>query len=263
MARKSGKTRTSIQQEYYKQRSRISRSIKRMEKQGYIFPEFSMPSVPKKITKSSISRLQKITPKSLREKYGLAINEATGEAKPAQEEFNRRRIQSAKQSPKTRERNKAQQFNDEYFPTKTNIVLNNFADQAQSMVGGKEYLQGLLEMIDPVKNEELIDRKSYYSRSRRAKDKSNKAARTVASLIERIIRNKQSNKVAYNIIQNGDNFRLQNAIDRMLYSYEAEEVSAALSEVISLLTNNGKLTSQDYFELSNADTSDDDGYDYD
>lgn len=263
MARKSGKTRTLIQQEYYKQRSRISKAIKRMEKQGYIFPDFSMPSVPKKITKASISRLQKITPKSLREKYGLALDSVTGEVKEAQSEFNRRRIQAAKQSPKTRERNKAQQFSDNYFPTKTNIVLNNFADQAQSIVGGKEYLQGLLEMIDPVKNGEIIDFKSYYARKASAREKSNKAARTIASLIERIIRNKQSNKVAYNIIKNGDNTRLQNAIERMLYSYEAEEVSAATSEVISLLTANGKLTSQDYFELSNADISDDDGYDYD
>lgn len=262
MARKSGKIRTPIQQEYYKQRARISRAIKRMEKQGYIFPEFTMPSIPKKITKSSISRLQKITPKSLREKYGLALNEVTGEVKQAQEEFNRRRIRSAKQSAKTRERNKAQQFSDAYFPTKTNIVINNFVDQAASQVeGGKEYLLELLDMVEHIKEDTGFDTTAYYKRKRSAQDKSTKAANTVARLIRRIIRDKKANQVAYNIFKNGDNSRIQAAIDHMLYDSSDDRISSALSDVISILTNNGALTAQDYYYLS--DRSDDDGYDYD
>ena len=250
MATTKRKTRTPIQTQYYKERTRITRAIKRMEKQGYIFPDFTMPTVPKKITKASIAKLAKLTPKHLREKYGYALNESTGEVKEAQAEFNRRRIQSAKKSPKTRERNKAVEYSDQYFPTKTSIVLNNFADQAESTVGGREYMEELLRQIDPVLNYETIDTKSYYARSRKAKDQSNKSATTVANLIRRIIHGKQANKVAYNIIQNGDNSRIQNAIDRMLYSYEAEEVIAARTEVISLLTNNGKLSASDYYVLS-------------
>ena len=245
MARKSGKTRTAIQQEYYKQRSRISRSIKRMEKQGYIFPEFNMPSVPKKITKSSISRLQKITPKSLREKYGLALDTSTGEVKEAQAEFNRRRIQSAKQSPKTRARNAAERFNEQYFPTEASIVLNNFADQAESIVNGREYLENIIERLTYPE-----DMNSYQYRKKEARLKSNDAVNRVVDIIEKIIRNKAANKVAHNIMHNGKNPQLQSAIDRMLYSYETEEVAQARSELISLLTDNGALSSYDYYVLS-------------
>lgn len=245
MARKSGKTRSPIQQEYYKQRSRISKAIKRMEKQGYIFPEFSMPSVPKKITKSSISRLQKITPKSLREKYGLALDTTTGEVKEAQVEFNRRRLQSAKQSPKTRARKQAEEFNERYFPTEASIVLNNFVDQAESIVDGREYLENI---IDRLTYPEDMD--SYQYRKKEARIKSNNAADRVVDIIQKIIRNKSANKVAHNIMHNGKNPQVQSAIDRMLYSYEVEEIVQARSELISLLTDNGALSSYDYYVLS-------------
>ena len=59
----------SIVKQYKKERGRIQRQINRMKKRGYTFSENVLPAIPKKITKGSINRLEKITTQKL---YKLA-----------------------------------------------------------------------------------------------------------------------------------------------------------------------------------------------
>lgn len=65
-------------QEYMKERKRIQKAISRQKKSGYIIPENLLPDIPKRITKASINRLKKITPKMIRSKSDL-IDFTTGE----------------------------------------------------------------------------------------------------------------------------------------------------------------------------------------
>ena len=65
-------------QEYMKERKRIQQAISRQKKSGYIIPENLLPDIPKRITKASINRLKKITPKTIRSKSEL-IDFTTGE----------------------------------------------------------------------------------------------------------------------------------------------------------------------------------------
>ena len=65
-------------QEYMKERKRIQQAISRQKKSGYIVPENLLPDIPKRITKASINRLKKITPKTIRSKSEL-IDFTTGE----------------------------------------------------------------------------------------------------------------------------------------------------------------------------------------
>lgn len=65
-------------QEYMKERKRIQQSISRQKKSGYIVPENLLPDIPKRITKASINRLKKITPKTIRNKSEL-VDFTTGE----------------------------------------------------------------------------------------------------------------------------------------------------------------------------------------
>lgn len=58
-----------IIKQYKKERGRIQRQISRMKKRGYTFSEQVLPDIPKRITKGSINRLQKITTQKL---YQLA-----------------------------------------------------------------------------------------------------------------------------------------------------------------------------------------------
>lgn len=65
-------------QEYMKERKRIQQAISREKKGGYIPPENLLPDIPKRITKASINRLKKITPKTIRSKSEL-VDFTTGE----------------------------------------------------------------------------------------------------------------------------------------------------------------------------------------
>lgn len=65
-------------QEYMKERKRIQQAISWQKKSGYIPPENLLPDIPKRITKASINRLKKITPKTIRSKSEL-VNFTTGE----------------------------------------------------------------------------------------------------------------------------------------------------------------------------------------
>lgn len=65
-------------QEYMKERKRIRQAISLQKKSGYIVPENLLPDIPKRITKASINRLKKITPKTIRSKSEL-VDFTTGE----------------------------------------------------------------------------------------------------------------------------------------------------------------------------------------
>lgn len=68
----------TLKQKYMKERKRIQQAISREKKSGYIVPESLLPDIPKRITKASINRLKKITPKTIRSKSEL-IDFTTGE----------------------------------------------------------------------------------------------------------------------------------------------------------------------------------------
>lgn len=51
-----------LKKEYYKNRTRIQRFVRSVEKRGYTFEENILPKIPKRITEGSIRRLAKITP---------------------------------------------------------------------------------------------------------------------------------------------------------------------------------------------------------
>lgn len=67
------------QQQYNKELKRIKSFIKRAEKRGYIFPKNAIPNKPKRISKSSVSRLHKITPEKLYNKAEYASELTQGE----------------------------------------------------------------------------------------------------------------------------------------------------------------------------------------
>ena len=71
----------SIKSNYYKERKRIERYIKRLERAGAEV-EFNVPNIPKRITSASVSRLQKITPDKILAKTTIeTIDYETAELK--------------------------------------------------------------------------------------------------------------------------------------------------------------------------------------
>ena len=66
MAKRNKKTEN--QKAYQKERRRLLQAVNRAKKQGYIFPENIIPSIPKRVTKKSLERIQLLKPKDLYKK---------------------------------------------------------------------------------------------------------------------------------------------------------------------------------------------------
>ena len=92
---------TEAEKLYSKQLKRIKQFIRRAEKRGFIFEEDVIPQKPKKVTKASVRKLEKLTPEKLYKK-SLYLEESTGEIEEAQKRRKEERKQSAKKAAKTR-----------------------------------------------------------------------------------------------------------------------------------------------------------------
>lgn len=95
----------AIKDDYMKQRRRIQRAISRMEKGGYILPENVLPPIPKRITRASVRRLEKITSDVLYKKSRY-VDIETGEIVSGTVARDRKRSEAAKKAAETRRRNK-------------------------------------------------------------------------------------------------------------------------------------------------------------
>jgi hypothetical protein len=78
MSGKPKRKMSATEKEYRKERKRVQSFIKRAEKRGYVFENFTLPEKPKKITQASVNRLKKLTPKELYKKAQFIAPE-TGE----------------------------------------------------------------------------------------------------------------------------------------------------------------------------------------
>lgn len=249
------KKRTPIEKEYFKQRKRLQAAIKREEKRGFIV-SYELPSVPKKITKASVSRLKKITPKKIREK-SYAINPETGEATSAQGAFVRSRWKTPEKEQKKAEalalqakeieRKEAERKSEQFFPNEIDIVLNNYEDMMLSRVLPSDVIKEIKNILE---NPDFL---SSVRRSYEARYKSQKGIDLLLKIINSIIANKKSNQVAMNIIKNGELQSLMSAIEATMYGSDAQEIELELNKAVSILTDNGKLTVTQFRDIAQTD----------
>lgn len=75
---------TENQKAFQKERRRLLQAVRRGKKQGYIFPEDVVPSIPKRVTKKRLEKIKAIKPSDL---YKIAeyVYEETGEIVPAEQ----------------------------------------------------------------------------------------------------------------------------------------------------------------------------------
>ena len=130
---------TQTQKEYKKQRRRVQRAVKKLEKIGYIFDENVVPKIPKKITKASVQRLANITPEKLREKSEYIIGEEVVKYKTHKKEIK----QEIKRIRESLKQEQEKTVND-YIPTVSYIdifretVINSLPDNRAFYHGRNE-----------------------------------------------------------------------------------------------------------------------------
>lgn len=92
-----------LEQAYRKERKRIQQFIRRAKKRGFVFEENILPDKPKKITRSSVTRLQKITPSVLYQKSTVVTPQ--GEVVKGTKARQQERFVSARKGAQTRMHN--------------------------------------------------------------------------------------------------------------------------------------------------------------
>lgn len=126
------KKKTENQKAFQKERRRLLQAVRRAEKQGYIFPEDVVPTLPKRVTKKKLEKIQATKPSDL---YKIAqyVYEETGEIVPAEQ-----RKQEVKQQgiAKATRKKKAKQpkitVPKEYYPTISIIdIIRDRIDELQ------------------------------------------------------------------------------------------------------------------------------------
>nr|DAJ97965.1 MAG TPA: hypothetical protein [Caudoviricetes sp.] len=112
------KRRTQNQKAFQKERRRLLQAINRAKKQGYIFPENIVPSLPKRVTKKSLERIQLLKPKDLYKKAQY-LYEETGEIVSAEERKQEvKRLAIEKRKLKRKKKSKTQEITTPiYYPT--------------------------------------------------------------------------------------------------------------------------------------------------
>lgn len=105
MAKRKKRKLTQTRVEYNKQRKRIQNFISRAKKQGYIFDENIIPAIPKRVTKASVSRLARLTPKELYKK-AVYVSRETGEIETPEEHKKRIRKEVAQKDKATKAQKK-------------------------------------------------------------------------------------------------------------------------------------------------------------
>lgn len=115
MAKKKSRKLSQTRKEYNKQRKRIQSFLSKARKQGYIFDDNVLPQIPKKITKASVSRLEKLTPQELYKK-AVYVSRETGEIETPEEHKKRIRKEAKVKEKETKARKKKQAQKKQSFP---------------------------------------------------------------------------------------------------------------------------------------------------
>ena len=109
---------TEKQKAYQKERRRLLQTVNRAKKQGYIFPENIVPSLPKRVTKKSLQRIQNLKSQDLYKKAQY-LYEETGEIVSAEQRKQEvKRIGIEKRKLTRKKKSKSQEITTTiYYPT--------------------------------------------------------------------------------------------------------------------------------------------------
>ena len=217
---------------YSKQLKRIKQFIHRAEKRGFVFEEDIIPQRPKKVTKASVRKLEKLTPEKLYKK-SLYVEESTGEIEEAQKRRKEERKQSARKAVKTRkERQKARRNWTKEYAEKNREQLPS---------EGKESFKNA---IDEFVSRLQIDT-SWLGRKRRrsvALQETIHSQGILMNLINQQIELYGEEEIGNRLQANSD--KLSELISIILWDSKAEAIQSATRVFAETLTSNSLMPSQ-------------------
>lgn len=210
--------------EYMKQRRRIQRFIKSAEKNGFIIPENTLPSIPKKITQQSVNRLKKITPKSIYEKSEYVSDLSYGEIVSANKGKKLRRARQAELSRMRRETEAAIKANtkerqEQYTPKAVVIAYDNVVEHVISRLSAP--------IIVNYRGSTPSKREVQYYR----KEQADSLLRMLQSEVARV----GKEEVGKRFLSAGK--ELETTIDRLFYTSSQEQIDTSYRELAEIIMN--------------------------
>lgn len=123
----------SIRSDYMKERRRIQRRIRALEKRGYTVDKSILPPIPKRPTKASINRLKNITAEKIYSKAKYTTPE--GKTIKGAERRKQERRAAARKAAETRKERKKKyyEYEEEYFPAnESDIIIERLYDMIRA-----------------------------------------------------------------------------------------------------------------------------------
>lgn len=169
---KTLKPKSDIERAYDRQRNRLKRRVKSFQERGYIFSKDPIPPKPKKVTKASVRRLEKITPDILYKKAEFVVYE-TGEIisgvegrKLERQEAQRKAQQTKKRKADLKKfRQELENLKDEkgsflreepklqsQYPSDVDVILNNFREMIESWTPRSHWTPTFTDIKEKDKN---------------------------------------------------------------------------------------------------------------
>lgn len=239
MARKKRKV-SETTLAYRRNRERIIKFIRRAEARGYFFDENILPPIPKRITKQSVKRLEKLTPEALYKK-SIWVDLETGEFMSGLRRREYERSERSKKSAATVKANRAStaeffgveqeaapaQPQEEYIPDLYEIAYDNVFDEL------------LKKVTQPVPDYYVSNENGKRYKRFNAIKIATKEALTELEKILRQLNTKYTKSEIGKIIT--DNYEeIENYLNYILYGSDATAISVACTRIIAIL--NGGIT---------------------
>lgn len=232
MARKK---RSKIEQEYYKERKRIQNYINKKEKQDFYYMN-TIPDIPKKITKASVNRLEKLTAKKLLSQMRFLVDRETGESTSGERGIDILRSRSAKKAAATRKaKKKAEQ---EFFGADVfdNIPETPTTDGVNISVRVDEVLKKSIEMLFELENESAwVNSNGKYIRH----GMKSTVQRKIADIKNVYETNKSEEYFSY-LNENAE--RINNLIDTAIRDSEQNIVELSLTQLYTIFARTYSLS---------------------
>ena len=184
------KPQNQAEKEYTKELRRIKAFIRQASKRGYTFDDSIIPPKPKKVTKASVKKLKKITPKTMYQKAEF-INPQTGNIITGTEgrQFERRLAAHKAQLTKAIKATVKKQTSKTELPRQGEIILHNVRDTINAWSPGSTWSKYWTNIKENDKNklvsllDNAVETEGFNTVSRRLQTSADDIERIVNSIL--------------------------------------------------------------------------------
>lgn len=223
--------RTKAEKEYNKELKRIKAFIRRASKRGYTFDDSIIPPKPKKVTKASVKKLKKITPKTMYQKAEF-LNPQTGDTITGTEgrKFERRLAAHKAQLTKAIKSTIKKQKPTTELPKQGDIILHNVRATINAWSPGSTW--------------------SEYWKNVKENDKNK-----LVSMLDKTVESEGFNTVARRLQTNADD--IERIVNSILYGSDEEQTQFDLIHFATIILGRS-LSVEESAELTDLQESQED-----